>query len=69
MNYHQIGSTGLSLPRVTLGTSAFGNQYQQGTISDELQHFDISIDATILGTGVYTIVSDLYGPVGRFVKM
>ena len=48
---------------------AFGNQYQQGTISDELQHFDISIDATILGRGVYTIVSDLYGPVGRFVKM
>jgi D-threo-aldose 1-dehydrogenase len=28
MNYHQIGSTGLSIPRVTFGTAGLGNQYQ-----------------------------------------
>ena len=46
----------------------FGNVFEQGNINGEQKHTEISIDTSNLGSGMYTVVTDMYGGVGRFVK-
>ncbi len=46
-----------------------GKIRESGKIGGNQKHIDLSVDVSKLATGMYTVVTDLYGQIGRIIKM
>lgn len=48
---------------------AFGHVRNAGIVHDGEDHHQVTIDVNMLSTGVYTIITDRFGQMGRFLRM